>query len=295
MNNLQLIEQVLYYIDEHISEPITFEHLAEQFGYSAFHFHRIFSTVTEQTITDYMKKRRLTLAHMQLCETEKTVTEIALANGFNSIQSFNRTFKETFGMTPLEARKKKPKITYRSVETIVTGYTKRVYMEGDFSLTPRFEERDAFLLVGYRGHTRDGYGVIGDAWYNLKNSMARIQRKNPNTMYGFEDYMEEFSQDPLQFYYMAAVETEPDSEVPEGMVAKKIPKALYAVFTVNGNNGNGEIGKAFQYIYQVWLPQSEYCLDENFLADFEYYDERWDCQSGAAQMELYIPVRRLED
>ena len=56
MNNLQLIEQVLYYIDEHISEPITFEHLAEQFGYSAFHFHRIFSTVTEQTITDYMKK-----------------------------------------------------------------------------------------------------------------------------------------------------------------------------------------------------------------------------------------------
>ena len=65
--------------------------------------------------------------------------------------------------------------------------------------------------------------------------------------------------------------------------------------TVNGNNGNGEIGKAFQYIYQVWLPQSEYCLDENLLADFEYYDERWDCQSGAAQMELYIPVRRLEE
>ena len=89
MNNLQLIEQVLYYIDEHISEPITFEHLAEQFGYSAFHFHRIFSTVTEQTITDYMKKRRLTLAHMQLCETEKTVTEIALANGFRFDEIFH--------------------------------------------------------------------------------------------------------------------------------------------------------------------------------------------------------------
>ena len=97
MNNLQLIERVLYYIDEHISEPITFEHLAEKFGYSAFHFHRIFSTVTEQTITDYLKKRRLTLAHMQLCETEKTVTEIALANGFNSIQSFNNLLRILLG------------------------------------------------------------------------------------------------------------------------------------------------------------------------------------------------------
>ena len=223
------------------------------------------------------------------------MTEIALSNGYNSIQSFNRIFKDTFGMTPLEARKRKPKITYRSVETIVTPYTKRVYMEGEFSLTPHYEERDEFLLVGYRGHTRDGFGVIGEAWYNLKMNMTKIARKNPNTMYGFEDYMEEFSSDPLQFYYMAAVEAEPNAEISEGMIAKRIPKALYAVFTVNGNNGNGEIGKAFQYIYQVWLPQSDYCLDERLLADFEYYDERWDCQSGAAQMELYIPVRRLEE
>ena len=294
MNNLQLIEQVLYYIDEHISEPITFEHLAEKFGYSAFHFHRIFSTVTEQTITDYMKKRRLTLAHMQLCETEKTVTEIALANGFNSIQSFNRTFKETFGMTPLEARQRKPKITYRSVETILNGYMKKIPIEGVFTMEPHFVEREEFLLAGYRKHTRDGFGVIGEAWNELKNNMGKIKRENPNVMYGFEDYSEEFCAEPLQFYYMAAVEAEPGAEIPEGMVTKKVPKALYAVFAVNGRNANGEIGKVLGYIYNVWLPRSAYCLDENLLADFEYYDERWDCQSGAAQMEIYIPVKKME-
>ncbi len=46
MNNLQLIKKVLYYIDEHIYEDLTYKHLAEAFGYSSFHFHRIFSTVT---------------------------------------------------------------------------------------------------------------------------------------------------------------------------------------------------------------------------------------------------------
>ena len=45
----------------------------------------------------------------------------------------------------------------------------------------------------------------------------------------------------------------------------------------------------------VWLPNSEYCIDEDALLDFEYYDERWDCQFGAAQMDIYVPVKRMED
>lgn len=59
MNNLQLIEKVLYYIDEHIGEELTYERLAEKFGYSSFHFHKIFSSVTELSITEYIRKRRL--------------------------------------------------------------------------------------------------------------------------------------------------------------------------------------------------------------------------------------------
>ena len=47
MNNLQLIEKVLYYIDEHIYEELTYERLAEVSGYSSFYFHKIFSSVTK--------------------------------------------------------------------------------------------------------------------------------------------------------------------------------------------------------------------------------------------------------
>lgn len=74
---------------------------------------------------------------------------------------------------------------------------------------------------------------------------------------------------------------------------KRVPKATYAVFTVNGNNSNGEIAKAFRYIYDTWLPNSEYCLSDELCADFEYYDERWDCQTDSAQMDLYIPVKKM--
>lgn len=295
MKNLQLIEKALYYIDEHICDELTYERLAEVFGYSSFHFHKIFSSVTELSITEYIRKRRLTIAHKKLCETTKTVTEICYSVGFNSIQTFNRVFKDTFGMQPLVARERQAKITYRSVEEIITGYLKRIEVEGVFSIEPRFEERNEFVIAGYRKHTGEGYHVIGESWFELKSNLGAIERKNEHTMYGFEDYSEEFSSEPLAFYYMAGVEVDKDTALLEGMYRKMVPKAKYAVFTVNGNNANGEIGKAFQYIYFVWLPNSEYCIDEDALLDFEYYDERWDCQFGAAQMDIYVPVKRMED
>lgn len=113
-------------------------------------------------------------------------------------------------------------------------------------------------------------------------------------MYGFEDYSEEFTAEPLAFYYMAGVEVDKNTELPEGVYRKIVPKSEYAVFTVNGNNANGEIGQAFHYIYNVWLPSSDYCIDEELLFDFEYYDERWDCQLQTAQMDIYIPIKKLE-
>ena len=112
MNNLKLIEDVLCYIDEHLKENITFEYLADVFGYSSFHFHKIFSSVTGQTITGYLRKRRLMYAHIELCDTEKTITDICYDNGFGSIQSFNRIFKTTYGMLPSDVRKQNYKIDY---------------------------------------------------------------------------------------------------------------------------------------------------------------------------------------
>lgn len=87
---------------------------------------------------------------------------------------------------------------------------------------------------------------------------------------------------------MAAVESESDADIPDDMCIKQIPKAEYAVFTVNGNNANGEIGKAFEYIYDVWLPSSEYYFSDELCADFEYYDERGGTVSLPLLRWIYI-------
>ena len=144
-----------------------------------------------------------------------------------------------------------------------------------------------------RKQTKHGFHVIGEAWHALKSNLEAMKRKNEHTMYGVEDYSEDFCPEPLSFYYMAGVEVDADTALLPGMERKVVPKAEYAVFTINGNNANGEIGRAFHYIYSIWLPNSEYCIDENAMLDFEFYDERWDCQFGAAQMDIYIPIRKI--
>ena len=136
MNNIQLIEKILYYIDEHLDEKITFEYLAEKFNYSAFHFHRLFSAVTGQSVTDYLKKRRLMYAYKDLQETEKSITDICYTYGFNSIQTFNRLFKDTYSVKPSDLRKSHMENTFRSIDTILAGYKKRVQFKGDFIMEP---------------------------------------------------------------------------------------------------------------------------------------------------------------
>lgn len=295
MNNLQLIETILIYIENHLSDEITFEILADEFGYSSFHFHKIFTSVTGQTITDYLKKRRLLKAYVNVTHTEMTITNICYDCGFKSIQTFNRSFKDTFHMIPSEARKRKLNIDCKSIQTIISSYEKRIHFKGEYIMEPKFVQKEDFILVGSRKHTKNGWHVIGESWEELKSYMNKLNRTNSNVMFGFEDYSEDFTPDPLSFYYMAAVEVNDTLDVPEGLFVKKIPKSLYAVFTVNGNNANGEIGKAFRYIYDTWLPNSQYYLSDELCADFEYYDERWDCQSANAQIDLYIPVKCMNN
>jgi len=296
LDNKELIINVLLFIDENIHKKITIEALSKKFHYSQFHFHRIFSAYTNMSATAYIRKRKLEFAFEKISESKESISSICYNMGFESIQTFNRAFKELFNTTPSAIRKNSIKINMKSIQDIITGYQKKIKLEGVFAMEPKFVNREAFILAGIRKHTKDGFHVIGETWGSLKERILEIKNRiNDNIMYGFEDYSEDFNHDPIQFYYMAAVEVSDDSDLPDGISVKRLPAAQYAVFTVNGNNSIGEIGQAFRYIYDSWLPQSEYCLSDEIMADFEYYDERWDCGSSTSQLDIYIPVIKMNE
>lgn len=103
---VQRFNAALEYIDANYMEDISLEYLADQIGFSKFHFSRLFKQYTDYNFSDYLCIRRIKAAEELLEDPSYSVTEVALNSGFASISTFNRIFKQKKGITPSEYRKR---------------------------------------------------------------------------------------------------------------------------------------------------------------------------------------------
>jgi len=102
---VQRFNAALEYIDTHYTDEISLEYLADQVGFSKFHFSRLFKQYTNYNFSDYLCLRRVQAAEKFLEDPTYSITEVALNSGFSSISTFNRIFKQKKGITPSEYRK----------------------------------------------------------------------------------------------------------------------------------------------------------------------------------------------
>jgi AraC family transcriptional regulator len=101
------INKVLDYIDFNIDDNLNLNKLSEVANFSPYHFHRIFSAFTGETLNKFIKRKRVErAASILINEQEETITDIAFRCGFNSIAAFSRTFKDYFKLSATEFKKK---------------------------------------------------------------------------------------------------------------------------------------------------------------------------------------------
>ncbi len=101
-----LIDNIRSYLAEFLYSDISVSELATAFNYSEKYIGKLFKAHMGMSVREYVCKKRLEHGAKLLKNGPKTVTEIALSCGFNNVSYFNRMFKQTFGMTPSEYRKK---------------------------------------------------------------------------------------------------------------------------------------------------------------------------------------------
>jgi AraC-like DNA-binding protein len=94
--------KVFDYINEHYSEDISLDAIAEVAGFSKFHFSRLFKQFTEQSFYDYLNHKRIKEAEALLLKPSLSITEISMLSGYSSISTFNRVFKSFKECTPSE-------------------------------------------------------------------------------------------------------------------------------------------------------------------------------------------------
>lgn len=99
------VQESLQYIQTHFKDcTLGAEGIAEQFGYSANYFARLFRSITGFYINDYIRQVRIRKAQELLAESDLTVGEIAQAAGFTTSNYFHAIFKKETGMTPAAYR-----------------------------------------------------------------------------------------------------------------------------------------------------------------------------------------------
>lgn len=100
------LDKISKIIEDRGTETITLAYIAKELNISTFRFCHIFKELTGYTFSQYLIRYRLIKAEEMLVSGDQPITEVAMACGFNSVNYFNRVFKEVIGLTPRAYRNK---------------------------------------------------------------------------------------------------------------------------------------------------------------------------------------------
>lgn len=100
----EIIHRLILYMEEHYKDKITLENLASSFQYNRTYISTLFKHATGINFYEYLIRIRFQQAVAELALTDKTLTEIAVGNGFPDLKTFNKRFRDTFGYSPADYR-----------------------------------------------------------------------------------------------------------------------------------------------------------------------------------------------
>ncbi|WP_024346121.1 helix-turn-helix domain-containing protein [Lacrimispora indolis] len=123
MHAWESIQNVLDFIEDNLAQNNTPEELSKVAALSPFYFQRLFSRLVKRPVYEYVKMRRLARACETLSDKDRRILDIALEYGFNSHESFTKTFKSAFGITPEEYRNHPVRLNQIVKPDLLLGYT----------------------------------------------------------------------------------------------------------------------------------------------------------------------------
>lgn len=279
MNYCENIQKSIDYIEDNLKEDIDINMAIMQSGYSTTHFYRIFQAFMGESIKEYVIKRKLSEAAVELVTTKRRLIEIAIDYGFNSQEVFTRAFTKVFHITPGRYRKNSNRIILYEK---VNAYQKVLDNIGQ-TIKPAIVLEREFHIIGLKKTVKPGDALIRNLWYEFSQRKSEIENIITNEkVLGICEYMPDIT-DESEFEYITGVEVTDYNYIPDGMITKTIPLSKYAVFTHRGTVE--EMKRTYNMIYGIWLPLSGYELAE--MDTIEIYSTN--NQNG--WLDIYIPLK----
>ena len=144
MDSLSSMNKALLFIEERLTEDIDYGEVSRIACCSEYHFKRMFSFLSGIGLSEYIRRRRLTLAALDLKDKDLRIIDVAVKYGYNSADSFSRAFHSMHGILPSEAR---------SENTPLKAYPRMTFqlsIKGGCEMKYRIVEKEPFRLIGFK-------------------------------------------------------------------------------------------------------------------------------------------------
>jgi len=293
----QRINRVIDYLRGNLDRQVKLEELAKVACFSEFHFHRIFSAISGETLNNFTNRLRLEKAARLLRYSDQSVTDIALDCGFSSSATFSRAFRSGYDTSPSQFRK--------SGEIKKSKICKELFPEDEYGLPMSAEEKRAAFSVRLMDipERQVAYIRVKNAFEMdrvlaaLKTVIewAKSQNKDvfsQGTLFGMS--VDDPHVTPKHLYrYEVCLASSLPFECREGMsklgMSKlKMPAMRYAAIKVSGDIH--KVATAWDYLYRDWLIHSAY-EPEHAPALEVFLDKESAMDWSHFELDLCLPVR----
>lgn len=273
--------EALDYLEGNLDGEIALEELGRLAGCSAYHFQRMFSYLAGVPLKEYIRRRRMTRAAVDLRAGEK-VLDVALRYGYDSPTAFNRAFQAVHGVAPSLAKqdgvklKAFPHIRFKFV------------LKGDTEMEYQIVSRGEFRIVGFRTplamDAEESFQMVPRFWAEVGQRIGTLiplmDPEIPGVLGVSTCHREEEN-----YYYIAVASKAPAGE---GMYEWTVPAACWAVFSETGQQPMA-IQELQKRIVSEWLPDSGYEWVQ--APDVEVYLS----EPGAeeSQFQVWLPIQKV--
>lgn len=288
MNQLKSMNDALDFIEEHLTQDVDLTAVAKIACCSEYHFKRMFSFLAGMPLSEYIRRRRLTLAAQELARGGVKVIDVAIKYQYDSPDAFTHAFHAQHGVAPSQARRES------SVFRAFSRMTFQLTIKGGTSMNYRVVEKEAFRIVGIKKRVTLVYnGVnpeIASMWASLDAEAIRrlkeISNVEPLGLVSASVNFSEGRQDGGTLDHIIGAATDRSSAAP--FEALEVPALTWAVFEAVGPFPE-TLQSVWGRIYAEWFPSSDYQQAEG---PELLWNESKDVTSPTYRSEIWIPIKK---
>lgn len=291
MDALRSMNNALAYIEEHLTEEIDYSEVSKIAYCSEYHFKRMFSFLAGISLSEYIRRRRLTLAALDLKDNNLRIIDVAVKYGYNSADSFSRAFHSLHGILPSEAR---------SENTQLKAYPRMTFqlsIKGGCEMNYRIVEKGPFKIVGFKKRVPIRFnGVNPEIAEMIKLLTPEVIKKlkllsnvEPTGIISAStNFSKGRMEEKCELDHYIGVATSSDETAEFDVL--KVEDSTWAVFESIGPFPE-TLQNVWGRIYSEWFPSSGY---EAVEGPEILWNESPDTGNPKYRSEIWIPVKKKD-